>query len=63
MGHRKESGYGKTRMIIINNPNNPAGKILKEYDIQQLISIVKDTSILILSDEVYENIILTGNRI
>lgn len=50
----------KTRMIIINNPNNPAGKILKEYDIQQLISIVKDTSILILSDEVYENIIFDG---
>lgn len=50
----------KTRMIIINNPNNPAGKILKEYDIQQLITIVKDTSILILSDEVYENIIFDG---
>lgn len=50
----------KTRMIIINNPNNPAGKILKEDDIQQLISIVKDTSILILSDEVYENIIFDG---
>jgi methionine aminotransferase len=50
----------KTKMIIINNPNNPAGKILKEYDIQQLISIVKDTSILILSDEVYENIIFDG---
>ncbi|MFN4364081.1 methionine aminotransferase [Chryseobacterium hispalense] len=47
----------KTRMIIINNPNNPAGKILKEEDIQELITIVKDTSILILSDEVYENIV------
>lgn len=50
----------KTRMIIINNPNNPAGKILKEEDIQELITIVKDTSILILSDEVYENIVFDG---
>ncbi len=50
----------KTRMIIINNPNNPAGKILKENDIQELIAIVKDTSILILSDEVYENIVFDG---
>lgn len=50
----------KTRMIILNNPNNPAGKILKERDIQELITIVKDTSILILSDEVYENIVFDG---
>lgn len=50
----------KTRMIIINNPNNPAGKILKENDIHELIAIVKDTSILILSDEVYENIVFDG---
>lgn len=50
----------KTRMIIINNPNNPAGKILKESDLRELISIVRDTSILILSDEVYENIVFDG---
>lgn len=47
----------KTRMIIINNPNNPAGKVLKENDLQELIKIVEGTSILILSDEVYENIV------
>lgn len=52
----------KTKMIILNNPNNPSGKILKEKDIQELIGIVKDTSILILSDEVYENIVFDGKR-
>ncbi|WP_312902668.1 methionine aminotransferase [Chryseobacterium taichungense] len=52
----------KTRMIIINNPNNPAGKVLKENDIQELIKIVRETSILILSDEVYENIIFDGKE-
>lgn len=50
----------RTRMIIINNPNNPAGKILYENDLKELINIVKDTSILILSDEVYENIVFDG---
>lgn len=50
----------KTKMIILNNPNNPAGKILKEHDIQELIKIVENTSILILSDEVYENIVFDG---
>ncbi|MCQ9633891.1 methionine aminotransferase [Chryseobacterium sp. WG23] len=53
---------GKTKMIILNNPNNPSGKILKENDIQELINIVKDTSILILSDEVYENIVFDGKQ-
>lgn len=52
----------KTKMIILNNPNNPSGKILKENDIQELIKIVKDTNILILSDEVYENIVFEGNQ-
>lgn len=52
----------KTKMIILNNPNNPSGRILKENDIQELIHIVKDTSILILSDEVYENIVFDGKE-
>ena len=46
----------KTKMIIINNPNNPSGKILKQNDLDELIKIVKDTNIIILSDEVYESI-------
>lgn len=50
----------KTKMIIINNPNNPSGKILKQDDIDELIKIVKDTNIIILSDEVYENITFDG---
>lgn len=52
----------KTKLIILNNPNNPSGKILKEDDIQELIKIVKDTNILILSDEVYENMVFDGNQ-
>ncbi|MBK1896990.1 methionine aminotransferase [Chryseobacterium paridis] len=52
----------KTKMIILNNPNNPSGKILTENDIRELIKIVKDTSILILSDEVYENIVFDGKQ-
>lgn len=52
----------KTRMIILNNPNNPSGKILKENDLQELIELVKGTSILILSDEVYENIVFDGQQ-
>jgi methionine transaminase len=47
----------KTRMIMLNSPHNPTGAVLGEDDIQQLRSIVKNTNIIILSDEVYEHLI------
>jgi methionine transaminase len=47
----------KTRMIMLNNPNNPTGSVLSEEDITQLRLVVKDTNILILSDEVYEHLV------
>lgn len=47
----------KTKVIIINTPNNPAGSVLNKNDIEQLRSIVKNTGIFIFSDEVYEHII------
>ncbi|MBS1918075.1 MAG: aminotransferase class I/II-fold pyridoxal phosphate-dependent enzyme [Bacteroidetes bacterium] len=47
----------KTKMIMLNSPNNPTGAILHEQDIQQLRSIVSGTNIFILSDEVYEHLV------
>ncbi len=50
----------RTRMIMLNSPNNPTGAVLREEDMQQLRSLVRDTNILILSDEVYEHLIYDG---
>lgn len=50
----------KTRMIMINSPQNPTGAVLFEQDLISLAEIVKDTNIIILSDEVYEHIIFDG---
>jgi methionine aminotransferase len=47
----------RTRFIIINTPHNPTGAVLSEHDIEQLRSIVTNTNIFILSDEVYEHLI------
>ena len=47
----------KTKMIIINTPHNPSGTVLNEDDMLALQKLVKDTNIIILSDEVYEHII------
>lgn len=47
----------KTKAIIINTPHNPTGSVLSENDIEQLRSIVSNTGIFIISDEVYEHLI------
>ena len=48
----------RTRLIILNNPNNPTGSILRESDIQSLQSIINDyPALYILSDEVYEHLV------
>jgi len=52
----------KTRMIIINSPNNPTGIILDEEDMRELISITHNSDILLLSDEVYEHLVYDGNE-
>lgn len=50
----------KTRAIVINSPHNPTGSVLSAEDITHLKAIVNDTQILIISDEVYEHLIMDG---
>jgi methionine aminotransferase len=47
----------KCKMIIINTPHNPTGKIWSEEDLLKLQKITDDTNIVVLSDEVYEHIV------
>ena len=52
----------KTKMIIVNTPHNPSGKILTKDDMTQLEALLKNTNIVLLSDEVYEHIIFDGEK-
>lgn len=47
----------RTKMIIINSPHNPTGTILSRSDMLPLETLLKNTDIILLSDEVYEHII------
>ncbi|SHI68572.1 methionine aminotransferase [Flavobacterium terrae] len=54
----------KTKMIVINNPHNPTGRIWTEKDFESLETILeKHPQILILGDEVYEYITFTQPHI
>jgi methionine aminotransferase len=52
----------KTRMVIINTPHNPSGRIFSKEDMLQLQEILRPTNIVLVSDEVYEHIIFDGNE-
>ncbi len=47
----------KTRLMILNSPHNPTGAVLSGEDISALKRTVRDTDVLLVSDEVYEHII------
>ncbi|MFZ6758765.1 pyridoxal phosphate-dependent aminotransferase [Undibacterium sp. Ji50W] len=52
----------KTRLIMLNSPHNPTGSVLDASDIAALTDIVRDTNVLIASDEVYEHMVYDGQR-
>ena len=54
----------KTRLLIINYPNNPTGKILTEADREVLAAYMrKYPDVILLSDEIYEKIIYPGYEV
>lgn len=52
----------KTRMLMINTPHNPSGATFGADDIDRLTELLRDTDIILLSDEVYEHIVFDGAR-
>jgi len=52
----------KTRLLFINTPHNPSGAMLDAGDMVTLADIVRNTGVIVLSDEVYEHIVFDGRR-
>ncbi|RZG76506.1 methionine aminotransferase [Acinetobacter sp. WCHAc060025] len=52
----------KTRMVIVNTPHNPTGAIWSKQDWLNLIELIQDKNIVVLSDEVYEHLIYDGEQ-
>jgi methionine transaminase len=58
----RESLSERTRLIVINSPQNPACVTLTREDLGELALLVRDREILVLSDEVYEHVLYDGRR-
>lgn len=54
MGELEAAFTERTRLLIINTPQNPLGKVFRRSELQQIADLVQKHDILVLSDEVYE---------
>jgi methionine aminotransferase len=50
----------RTRALIINSPHNPSGTVWSEADMLRLQELLAPTSVLLISDEVYEHMVFDG---
>jgi len=52
----------RTRLVIINSPQNPTGGVLNKADIQGIAEAIGDRNIMVLSDEIYSRLIFEGEH-
>jgi aspartate aminotransferase len=52
----------RTKLIILNSPQNPTGGVLTKRDIEQIAEAVGDRNIFVLSDEIYSRLIFEGKH-
>ena len=52
----------KTKMIVINTPNNPTGAVYGAESLEELARLAEEKDLYVLSDEIYEKMVYDGNR-
>src|SRR5689334_19800764 len=52
----------RTKLVIINSPQNPTGGVLSKQDIRAIADVIGDRNIMVLSDEIYSRLIFAGNH-
>jgi aspartate aminotransferase len=52
----------RTKLIILNSPQNPTGGVIQRRDVEQVAQIIGDRNILVLSDEIYSRLLFEGEH-
>ncbi|OUC07228.1 aspartate aminotransferase, partial [Litorilinea aerophila] len=50
----------RTKLIMVNSPNNPTGRVLSRPEIDALVKVAVEHDLYVLSDEIYEHILYDG---
>lgn len=52
----------RTKLIILNSPQNPTGGVMPRSDVEQVAKVIGDRNILVLSDEIYSRLLFEGEH-
>ncbi len=52
----------RTKLIILNSPQNPTGGVMTRQDVEEMAEIVAEHDIMVLSDEIYSRLIFEGEH-
>jgi aspartate/methionine/tyrosine aminotransferase len=50
----------RTKLVILNSPQNPTGGVLSQHDLEQIAEAIGDRNIFVLSDEIYSRLVFNG---
>ena len=56
----KEKLSDRTKLIIMNYPNNPTGAVLEHEDLAAIADVLKERNVIVLSDEIYSELTYGG---
>jgi len=52
----------RTKLIILNSPQNPTGGVLTKKDIEEIAAVIGDRDVMVMSDEIYSRLIFEGQH-
>ncbi len=53
----------RTRLVLVNTPHNPTGKVFTEGELDQVAALCRDHDVLAVTDEVYEHLVFEGTHV
>ena len=53
----------KTKLLILPYPNNPTGAVMTREDLEKIAAVIRDTNIIVLSDEIYSELTYGGTHV
>jgi aspartate/methionine/tyrosine aminotransferase len=53
---------GRTRLVILNSPQNPTGGVLSEDDLRAVAELAREHDLWVLSDEIYSRLLYAGQH-
>ena len=59
----EEAITDKTKILMLNYPNNPTGAIMKKEDLQRLLPIIVQHDLLVITDEIYSELTYEGEHV